>query len=209
MRHRQNILIGPDGFYGENKCTSWALGTRQSQKAGRRENGLIIEVSRWWPQSSYFLTPAVNVSLWQFVQQIAAQAHLSSFHFPCNIWFGPRFEGSSEHCEEFHFYFPTCHLSAIRSLLRSIFLSQTPPPSGPLDTTDAHRQSSKTDCVLKTRWKKWEFALQWVWKQLLSHLHLSQAARWNCQATSHTLKPLTRASYGQKYRINGMVWSSV
>lgn len=153
--YRQNILIGPDGFYGENKCTSWALGTRQSQKAGRRENGLIIEVSRRWPQSSYFLTPAINVSLWQFVQQIAAQAHSSSFHFPCNIWFGPGFEGSSEHCEEFHFYFPTCHLSSNRSLPRSIFLSQTPPPppSGPLDTTDAHRQSSKTDCALKTRWK--------------------------------------------------------
>ncbi len=128
MRHRQNILIGPDGFYRENKYTSWALGTRQSQKAGQRENGLIIEVSRRWPQSSYFLTSAVNVSLWQFVQQIAAQAHSSSFHFPCNIWFGPRFEGSSEHCEEFHFYFPTCRLSAIRSLPRSIFLSQTTPP---------------------------------------------------------------------------------
>lgn len=48
MRHRQNILIGPDGvFYGENKFTSWALGTRQSEEPGRWENKLIIEVSRW------------------------------------------------------------------------------------------------------------------------------------------------------------------
>ncbi|XDV46294.1 hypothetical protein PO909_014213 [Leuciscus waleckii] len=77
---RQNILIGPAGFYGENKCTSWALGTRQSEEPGQREKGLIIEVSRWFsnPSRKRFI---MTVS----VQQIAAQAHSTSFHFPCNI----------------------------------------------------------------------------------------------------------------------------
>lgn len=157
MRHRQNILIGPDGFFftGKNKFTSWALGTRQSEEPGRWENKLIIEVSRWLS----------NPNRKRFIMTVCAtDSSSSSFELvplPLQYLIWPQVRRLLGALRGISFLFS--YLSSFRHPLSPALylpLSDLPPPSGPLDTTDAHRQSSKTDCAVKTRWKKWEFALQ-------------------------------------------------
>lgn len=141
-------------FYGENKFTSWALGTRQSEEPGRRENKLIIEVSRWLsnPNRKRFITTVC-----------ATDSSSSSFELvplPLQYLIWPQVRRLLGALRGISFLFS--YLSSFRHPLSpALYLPLSDlPPSGPLDTTDAHRQSSKTDCAVKTRWKKWEFALQ-------------------------------------------------